>query len=94
LNRTDPLHDLNTVVQQLKQAHEVSVRSVKTVPHTPGGRRKVTSRPTPGQLQDLIAKFEAGTATRLQLAERYDIGLTSVAKLLREWRAGNHRRTV
>ena len=83
-------------MRQLDQAqdHNASARSVKTVPHTPGGRRKVTSRLAPDQIQELVATFEAGSATRLQLAERYGIGLTSVAKLLREWREGKHRKTV
>lgn len=96
LNRTDLLYDLREVRRQLDQAHEqrVSSRSVQTVRHGHGGRRKVTSRLTSDQIQDLIATFEASSATRQQLAERYGIGLTSVAKLLREWREGKHRKSA
>ncbi|MEC3976216.1 helix-turn-helix domain-containing protein [Amycolatopsis sp. H20-H5] len=36
-------------------------------------------------MRELITAFEAGT-TRLELAKRYGIGRSSVAKVLREWR--------
>lgn len=41
--------------------------------------RRLTNRLTDEQVQDLIAAFEAG-ATRIELAKRYGIGRTSVAK--------------
>jgi len=49
------------------------------------GRRKLPNRLTDDQVRELVAAFDAGTTHR-ELAERYGIGRTSVAKLLRQWR--------
>jgi hypothetical protein len=88
LNRTDLSHDLRETVRQLREADacDTPVRSVKTISHDDSGRRKLANRLTAEQVRELVATFETGSATRLQLAKRYGIGLTSVAKLLREWR--------
>lgn len=75
-------------------ADVATTRSVTNANRRGRTRRKVTSRLTAEQLQELIATFEAGNATRQQLAERYGIGLTSVAKLLREWRMGKRRNSA
>ena len=64
-------------------------RSVKTVRRERGGRRRLTSRLADEQVRELVAAFEAG-ATRMELDERYGIGQTSVAKLLR---AGREKQT-
>ncbi|MGH4016617.1 MAG: hypothetical protein ACRDSL_22330 [Pseudonocardiaceae bacterium] len=60
-------------------------RSVKTITREGGGKRKLSNRLTDDQVRELVTAFEAGT-TRVELAKRYGIGRTSVAKLLREWR--------
>ncbi len=64
---------------------ELPGRSVKSVRHERGGRRRLTSRLADEQVRELVAAFEA-SATRMELDERYGIGRTSVAKLLRAWR--------
>ena len=87
MNRGELLYDLQETVRQLKVAldgDELS-RSVKTITRDGGGQRKLSNRLTDDQMQELVAAFEAGT-TRLELAERYSIGRTSVAKLIRQWR--------
>jgi predicted DNA binding protein len=87
LNRGDLLHDLRETVRQLRSSldSDEPSRSVKTIVRDDGGRRKLSNRLTDDQVRELVAAFEAGT-TRLELAERYGIGRTSVAKLLRQWR--------
>jgi DNA invertase Pin-like site-specific DNA recombinase len=90
LNRGDLLHDLQEAVRQLGEAAragDTPGRSVTTVPREHGSRRRLGSRLSDEQIRELVAAFEAGT-TRLELAERYGIGRTSVAKVLREWRKG------
>lgn len=64
---------------------DTPARSVKTITRETGGRRKLSNRLTDEQVRELVAAFESGT-TRIELAKRYGIGRTSVAKLLREWR--------
>jgi hypothetical protein len=93
LNRGDLLHDLRETVRRLEVAHnsDEPSRSVKTIVRDDGGRRKLSNRLTDDQVRELVATFEAGEVTRLELAERYGIGRTSVAKLLREWRARSGR---
>jgi len=87
LNRRDLLHDLQEALRRTKEAsaNGVPARSVKTVVRQDGGRRRLTFRLTDTQLAELVAAFEAGT-TRMELAERYGIGRSSVAKVLRTWR--------
>lgn len=88
LNRTDLRYDLQEVARQLADADgdDTPGRSVKT--QAPNTRRHLGSRLTDDQVRELIATYQAGGITRVQLAERYGIGRTSVAKLLREWRQG------
>jgi DNA invertase Pin-like site-specific DNA recombinase len=96
LNRTELLHDLRETVRQLQRAasaYSTTTRSVKNVDRPGGSRRKVTSRLTVEQLQTLIDAFHAGTP-RAELARSYGIGLTSVAKILREWRNGKQGRNT
>lgn len=57
--------------------------SVETKRHEPGGRRRLSTRLTDELKCELAVAFEAGEATRLELAERYGISRTSVAKVLR-----------
>lgn len=88
LNQPGLLHDLQETVRQLDKAlstTDTPTRSVKTVAREGGGQRRLSNRLTDDQVRELVAAFEAGT-TRLELAKRYSIGRTSVAKLLREWR--------
>ncbi len=88
MNRGDLLHDLREARRQLADAPSADdsvSRSVKTIRHERGGRRRLSNRLTDEQVDELVTAFEAG-ATRMELAERYGIGRTSVAKLLREWR--------
>jgi DNA invertase Pin-like site-specific DNA recombinase len=88
LNRGDLLHDLQETVRQIRQAvsgGDAPARSVKTITREGGRKRKLSHRLTNDQVRQLVALFEAGT-TRMELAKRYGIGRTSVAKLLREWR--------
>jgi len=61
-------------------------RSVTTIKRESGRHRKLSSRLTEEQVQELVAAFEAGT-TRMELAKRYGISRTSVATLLRVSRA-------
>jgi hypothetical protein len=61
-------------------------RSVKTIVRDNDGRQKLSNCLTDEQVRELVAVFKAGEATRLELAERFGIGRTSVAKLLRERR--------
>ena len=91
LNRTDLRYDLQEAVQQLAEAEQTDTpdRSVKT--QEPDQKRKLGNRLTDDQVRELIATYLAGGVTRMQLAERYGIGRTSVAKLLRNWR--NSQRT-
>jgi hypothetical protein len=93
LNRGDLLHDLQETVRQLRSSldSDEPSRSVKTIVRDGGGRRKLSNRLTDEQVRGLVATFEAGEATRLELAERYGIGRTSVARLLREWRGHQSR---
>jgi hypothetical protein len=88
LNHGDLLHDLQETVRQLQVAldSDEPARSVKTIVRDDGGQRKLSNRLTDDQVRELVATFEAGQATRVELAERYGIGRTSVAKLLRQWR--------
>lgn len=91
LNRGDLLHDLRETARQLAEAvgsEETPGRSVKTITREGGGKRKLSNRLTDDQVRELVAAFEAGT-TRMELAKRYGIGRTSVAKLLRGWRERN-----
>jgi hypothetical protein len=92
LNRGGLLYDLQETVRQLRQALSVDIppRSVKGKPPCKRSTRRLTHRLTDEQVLELVAAFEAGTATRLELAERYGIGRTSVASLLRQWRDGSH----
>jgi predicted DNA binding protein len=88
LNRGDLLHDLGETTRQLQQARssdDSATQSVKTITREDGRRRKLSNRLTDEQMRELVAAFEAGT-TRMELAERYGIGRSSVAKLLRELR--------
>jgi predicted DNA binding protein len=87
LNRGDLLHDLRETVRQLAEAvgiDDTPARSVKTIVRERGTRR-LSNRLTDEQVRELVAAFESGS-TRMELAERYGIGRTSVAKLLRAWR--------
>jgi len=91
LNRGDLLHDLQETVRQIRQAvsgGDTSAWSVKTVTREGGRKRKLSHRVTSDQVRELVTAFEAG-ATRIELAKRYGIGRTSVAKLLRQWRERN-----
>jgi hypothetical protein len=91
LNRGDLLHDLQETVRQIRQAingADALARSVKTITREGGRKRKLSNRLTNDQVRELVAAFESGT-TRMELAEQYCIGRTSVAKLLREWRERN-----
>jgi DNA invertase Pin-like site-specific DNA recombinase len=88
LNRGDLLHDLRETVRQIRQAVSrggTPARSVKTITCEGGRKRKLSNRLTTDQVRELVAAFEAGI-TRMELAKRYCIGRTSVAKLLRQWR--------
>ncbi|GLZ40921.1 hypothetical protein [Actinokineospora sp. NBRC 105648] len=87
LNKPDWLVDLREAVRQLHLALERDDPriSVKATPRKPQ-RRSVRLRLTAEQIGELVAAFEGGEATRLQLAERYGIGRSSVAKILRESR--------
>ncbi|GAA2975220.1 hypothetical protein GCM10010483_19160 [Actinokineospora diospyrosa] len=88
LNKPDLLSDLQESIRQLALALEADEPgvSVRARPQRTATRRPVASRLTPQQVAELVASFEAGEATRMQLAERYGIGRSSVAKLLRESR--------
>ena len=88
LNRGDLLHDLQETVRQLRESpnDKNPSRSVTTIKREGGRHRKLSNRLTEEQVQELVAAFEAGQGTRLELAERYGIGRTSVASLLRQWR--------
>jgi predicted DNA binding protein len=88
LNRTDLLYDLQETLRLLRQAlsDNPPSRSVKASVPRKRTTRRLSNRLTDEQVRELVAAFEAGEATRLELAERYGIGRTSVAKLLREWR--------
>ena len=82
LSRGDLLHDLRETADQLAKVlstKEVAARSVKSRPHDRGGRYRLTNRLNDEQVRELVAAFKAGT-TRMELAERYGIGRTSVAK--------------
>jgi len=70
---------------RLTGTQEASRRSVQTVPHKSGGKRRLANRLTDAQVRELIKAFEAGT-TRMQLAQHYGISRASVARLLRAWR--------
>jgi hypothetical protein len=87
LNRGDLAHDLREAVRQIEKAseHDTPARSVKTVPRERGSQRRLSNRLSDAQQRELVAAFEAGT-TRMELAKRYKIGRSSVAKLLRAWR--------
>jgi len=88
LNRADLLHDLVETTRQLQQARssdDAATQSVKTITREDGRRRKLSNRLTDEQMRELVVAFEAGT-TRMALAERYGIGRTSVATILRAWR--------
>jgi DNA invertase Pin-like site-specific DNA recombinase len=50
---------------------------------TPGERLRVRDRLTDGDIETLIADFLAGTSKRA-LAERYEIGMSSVKRILRK----------
>jgi len=83
-------------VRQLTEAvgtDDTPTRSVKTITHEAGGKRKLSNRLTDDQVRELVAAFEAGT-TRMELARRYGIGRTSVTKLLREWREKSAQEVV
>ena len=84
LNRGDLLDDLREAVRQMEVAcaEDTPSRSVKTVPRERGSQRRLSNRLNDEQVRELVAAFEAG-ATRMERAERYGIGRTSVAKLLR-----------
>lgn len=88
LNRGELLYDLQETVRQLGQALNAiaPAHSVKASVPRKRSTRRLTHRLTDDQVRELVAAFEAGEATRLELAERYGIGRTSVAKLLRDWR--------
>ena len=50
---------------------------------TPGMRQRVRDRLTDADIELLIAEFLAGTSKRV-LADRYEIGLSSVKNILRK----------
>lgn len=85
LNRGDLLHDLQETVRQLAEAVGTDDTPAWSVTREGGGKRKLSNRLTDEQVRELVAAFEAAT-TRLELAKRYSIGRTSVAKLLRQGR--------
>ena len=88
LNRGDLVHGLQETVRQIRQAvggGDTPAQSVKTITRDGGRKRKLSNRLTNDQIRHLVAAFEAG-ATRMELAKRYRIGRTSLAKLLRQWR--------
>ena len=88
LNRPDLRVDLEASARQLQAAlaHPTPDRSVKTIRRAERDGRKLTNRLTDEQVRELVAAYRAGGVTRLQLADRYGIGRSSVAKLLRVWR--------
>lgn len=73
-------------LEQALSAGDDARHSVQTTAHRHSTRRPIAYRLTEEQVQELVAAFETGTATRMELAERYGIGRTIVAKLLREAR--------
>lgn len=70
---------------EVARVEDTPGRSVKMVPRERGSQRRLSNRLSDEQVRELVAAFEAGT-TRMELAKRYKIGRSSVAKLLRAWR--------
>ena len=86
MNRSDLLFDLVTAQRQLNDATEdaaPSTVSVRDATKRVEWRRRIADRLTEADIRALVAAFLAGTPKR-QLAERYEIGMTSVKRLLRE----------
>lgn len=89
-NRPDLLRDLEVTAAQLTQARRADAPSVPSVrsPDRKGYIRSLTDRLDQADVQAIVEGFKAGTP-RWQLAEQHNISLSSVARLLRSWRASN-----
>jgi hypothetical protein len=86
-NRSDLLHELDVAADRLQQAQADDTPSVRSVrsPDRKGRAWSLAERLTEAQVQAIVTGFEAG-ALRCQLAERYKISVSSVARLLRQYR--------
>jgi hypothetical protein len=83
--RLDLLVDLDHAAQQLGQANSdtgtPSVRSTSRV----GRAHSLEDRLTDAAVQKIILSFQGGTP-RYKIAAQYGISVSSVGRLLRQWR--------
>jgi hypothetical protein len=87
-NRDDLLDPLVSVLEQINAstpASEAEDQLVSADGATPKAWR-VADRLSPSDVADLIASYQAGNTVR-DLAERFDLGTTTVKRLLREHKA-------
>jgi Cu/Ag efflux pump CusA len=93
-NRSDVLHELGLAVSQLEQASRdasdrKSVRSVRS-PDRKSRIWGLAERLSLDDIQKIVVSYEAGELRR-DIAARYKINISSVGRLLRQWRAERNR---
>ncbi|TYK44563.1 hypothetical protein [Actinomadura decatromicini] len=90
-NRTDILVDLEYSIRNLEKSLATPVEvssSVRRQTNSAAGasRQRVTVRLTEAEISALVAEFQDGTAA-WKLAKRYEIGLSTVKRILRDRKA-------
>ena len=85
--RFDLLLDLHRTAQQLETADDgTGSRSIRSTGRA-GRPHSLKDRLTETSVQKIILSFQGGT-TRKKIAEQHGISVSSVGRLLREWRSG------
>jgi hypothetical protein len=85
--RSDLLVDLDRVVQQLK--HSDDNTSLRSVQSTVRGRQAhgLQDRLSDADIRQIILSFQGGTP-RYKIAAQYSTSVSTVGRLLRNWRVG------
>ncbi|MBV9032056.1 MAG: hypothetical protein JO364_17490 [Pseudonocardiales bacterium] len=89
-NRSDVLHELDLATRQLERASQDgpdrrSVRSVRS-PDRKGRVWGLVEHLSQEEIRKIVLSYEAGEL-RQDIAARYKISVSSVGRLLRQWRA-------